>query len=158
LLLQMLLYFNAVFFPVWLLVVITLLILKIDILPNFYETIMVSLYACMSLVELTRIYLAYVGNLMEKVTELAAFWVLTVALQFPAIIFLSVYGPFLQKPVERCFNIILALFIITEIIVGAYCIKKMVDLMMIRFKLKQHSGLNNVLENKVYVNELFQND
>ena len=36
-----------------------------------------------TIIEITRLYLGYLGNLTEKVPELAGFWLLTVLLQLP---------------------------------------------------------------------------
>ena len=51
-----------------------------------YKFILVTLLVATTIIEITRLYLGYLGNLTEKVPELAGFWLLTVLLQFPMVI------------------------------------------------------------------------
>ncbi|NWU51981.1 TMM17 protein, partial [Dromas ardeola] len=59
--LQMMLYFNVYYFPVWF-----LLQLKYQLLPQHYQFLLVAAFLILSLAEGSRLYLGYVGNLQEK--------------------------------------------------------------------------------------------
>ncbi|NWR65457.1 TM17B protein, partial [Bucorvus abyssinicus] len=64
--LQMMLYFNAWFFPVWCLAEGTMLQVKYHLLPQHYQFLLVAAFIILSLAEGSRLYLGYVGNLQEK--------------------------------------------------------------------------------------------
>ncbi|NXL52128.1 TM17B protein, partial [Podilymbus podiceps] len=64
--LQMMLYFNACYFPVWCLAEGVMLQLKYHLLPRHYQFLLVAAFLILSLAEGSRLYLGYVGNLQEK--------------------------------------------------------------------------------------------
>ncbi|NWW94056.1 TM17B protein, partial [Rhynochetos jubatus] len=64
--LQMMLYFNGYYFPVWCLAEGMLLQLKYHLLPGHYQFLLVTACLIFSLAEGARLYLGYVGNLQEK--------------------------------------------------------------------------------------------
>nr|XP_033776521.1 transmembrane protein 17 isoform X2 [Geotrypetes seraphini] len=82
--LQMSLYFNVFYFPFWWVCYVTILQLKYSVLPDYYKFILVTILILVSLIEVIRLYLGYMGNLQEKVPELAGFWLLSVLLQLPS--------------------------------------------------------------------------
>lgn len=60
--------------------------------------------------------------------ELAGSWLLTILLQLPSILFLLFnYKATKSLPLELAMNIILAIFIACEIIIGAVALKAMVN-------------------------------
>uniref|UniRef100_A0A8D8PM25 Transmembrane protein 17 n=1 Tax=Cacopsylla melanoneura TaxID=428564 RepID=A0A8D8PM25_9HEMI len=65
--LQMSLYFNVIFCPVWLATIFFLLYLKYDQLSMLYRLINVTVLVLVSVIECLRLYLGYIGNLGEKV-------------------------------------------------------------------------------------------
>nr|XP_030123113.1 transmembrane protein 17 isoform X1 [Taeniopygia guttata] len=83
--LQMSLYFNVYFFPLWWLITVAILYMKYPALSDYYKFILVTIMILVSLTELIRLYLGYVGNLLEKVPELAGFWLLTLLPQLPVV-------------------------------------------------------------------------
>uniref|UniRef100_A0A8P4KCU4 Transmembrane protein 17 n=1 Tax=Dicentrarchus labrax TaxID=13489 RepID=A0A8P4KCU4_DICLA len=67
--LQMSLYFNMWFFPLWWISETTMLHLKYPALPDYYKFILVTVLIVMTLIEAIRLFLGYTGNLQEKVTH-----------------------------------------------------------------------------------------
>ncbi|XP_044119995.1 transmembrane protein 17 isoform X3 [Neovison vison] len=64
--LQMSLYFNTYFFPLWWISSIMMLQMKYSILPDYYKFIVVTVIILITLIEAIRLYLGYMGNLQEK--------------------------------------------------------------------------------------------
>ncbi|NXH78316.1 TMM17 protein, partial [Hydrobates tethys] len=64
--LQMMLYFNVYYFPVWCLAEGMMLQLKYHLLPRHYQFLLFAAFLILSLAEGSRLYLGYVGNLQEK--------------------------------------------------------------------------------------------
>ncbi|XP_065663945.1 transmembrane protein 17 isoform X4 [Hydra vulgaris] len=64
--LQMSLYFNCYFSPFWLLICVIVLILKFEKLNPYYQFILAVIYVVMGSLELLRLNLGYLGNLLEK--------------------------------------------------------------------------------------------
>ncbi|KAI3370793.1 hypothetical protein L3Q82_007327 [Scortum barcoo] len=112
--LQMSLYFNMWFFPLWWISETVMLHLKYPALPDYYKFILVTVLILMTLIEAIRLFLGYAGNLQEKVPELAGFWLLSILLQFPLILFQLFNEAILIQPLERGVHIVLAVFILTQ--------------------------------------------
>ena len=72
-----------VYFPFWLSVTIMVITLKYHLLNYLYKFVLVTILVAVIIIELVRLYLGYLGNLTEKVPELAGFWLLTILLQLP---------------------------------------------------------------------------
>ncbi|KAK3746275.1 hypothetical protein QZH41_016536, partial [Actinostola sp. cb2023] len=64
--LQMALYLNVHFSPFWFLTVFVMLAAKYQSLNFYYKFVLIAIYVVMAIVELTRLYLGYMGNLQEK--------------------------------------------------------------------------------------------
>ncbi|CAH2296021.1 transmembrane 17B-like [Pelobates cultripes] len=111
--LQMLLYFNSLFFPFWFMSEILILELKIIGL------------SILTLVECLRLYLGYIGNLYEKVPELAAFLLLTFMIQTPLILFLLTDEEVLILPLEYAVHAIYTVFLSMELVVSFFVLKVM---------------------------------
>ncbi|XP_025092218.1 transmembrane protein 17B-like [Pomacea canaliculata] len=142
--LQMLIYFNAFFSPLWLITCIVMLEAKFNFLSDLYRIVLISVYIAYSLVEIIRLYLGYVGNLMERVPELAGFWLLTVLLQLPLILLLLFNTDALLLPLERAIHIVKALFVVSEVIVGYFAIRIMVNYQVTKYHLQQFTALDEV--------------
>ncbi|XP_027029356.1 transmembrane protein 17B isoform X2 [Tachysurus fulvidraco] len=119
--LQMALFFNMCFFPLW----------------WISEVVMLQLKAI-------RLYLGYAGNLQEKVPELAGFWLLSLLLQFPLILFQLFNEAILIQPLERGVHIVLAVFILTEALSGFVALRAMVRHTESRFHLSQFNGIQEL--------------
>ncbi|CAN9498775.1 unnamed protein product [Ophioblennius macclurei] len=124
--LQMSLYFNMWFFPLWWISEVTMLQLKYHVVGEHYKFILVTILCLMTLIEAIRLYLGYTGNLQEKLPALAGFWLLTILLQFPLILFLLFNEAIVILPLERSVHIILTLFIVTQVFYGFAALRDIV--------------------------------
>ncbi|KFW93472.1 Transmembrane protein 17, partial [Phalacrocorax carbo] len=139
--LQMSLYFNVYFFPFWWLSTIITLYLKYPVLPDYYKFILVTIMILASLIEVIRLYLGYMGNLQEKVPELAGFWLLSLLLQFPIILFLLFSEGLKIQPLERAVHIVFALFLTFQVIAAFVTLKRMVNKLATHFHLNEFDQL-----------------
>ncbi|KAF6031733.1 TMEM17 [Bugula neritina] len=136
--LQMALYFNAFFFPMWIISSCVTYQAKYECLDALYKVVIISLIVMMSIVEIIRLYLGYLGNLTEKVPELAGSWLLTILLQFPSTLFLLFnYKATKNMPLEIAMNSVLAIFVVCEIIIGAVALRSMVNHQVSLFHIQQ---------------------
>ncbi|XP_042267078.1 transmembrane protein 17B [Thunnus albacares] len=135
--LQMSLFFNMWFFPLWWISETVMLHLKYPALPEYYKFILVTVLILMTLIEAIRLYLGYAGNLQEKVPELAGFWLLSILLQFPLILFQLFNEAILIQPLERGVHIVLAIFILTQALSGFVALRDMVRHTESQFHLRQ---------------------
>ncbi|XP_058264581.1 transmembrane protein 17B [Hemibagrus wyckioides] len=142
--LQMALFFNMCFFPLWWISEVVMLQLKYPALPDYYKFILITILILMTLIEVIRLYLGYAGNLQEKVPELAGFWLLSLLLQFPLILFQLFNEAILIQPLERGVHIVLALFILTEALSGFVALRAMVRHTESRFHLSQFNGIQEL--------------
>ncbi|XP_068925116.1 transmembrane protein 17 isoform X1 [Petaurus breviceps papuanus] len=134
--LQMSLYFNIYFFPFWWVCNIIMLQLKYPILPDYYKFILVTVVILITLIEAIRLYLGYMGNLQEKVPELAGFWLLSLLLQLPLILFLLFNEGLTIQPLERAVNIIFTIFLAFQVVVAFLALKKMANQLAAHFHLQ----------------------
>ncbi|NWS58165.1 TMM17 protein, partial [Chunga burmeisteri] len=139
--LQMSLYFNVYFFPFWWLSTVVMLHLKYLVLSDYYKFILVTIMILASLIEVIRLYLGYMGNLQEKVPELAGFWLLSLLLQLPIILFLLFNESLKTQPLERAVHIIFALFLTFQVIAAFVTLKRMVNRLATDFRLHEFSQL-----------------
>ncbi|XP_039300002.1 transmembrane protein 17-like [Nilaparvata lugens] len=126
--LQMSLYFNVVFFPVWLITTLLTLYLKIGCLSMLYQIIVLVVVTLAVLIELFRLYLGYRGNLCEMIPELAGFFMLTAMLQTPLQLFLLVggsgHGAVLRASVlERCVQTVQVCLLAVQLVSGCQALR-----------------------------------
>ncbi|XP_015280456.1 PREDICTED: transmembrane protein 17 [Gekko japonicus] len=143
--LQMALYFNLCFFPFWWVSSVVMLQLKYPVLPDYYKFILVTIMIISSLIEVIRLYLGYMGNLQEKVPELAGFWLLSLFLQLPLILFLLLNEGLRIQPLERAVHIVFVVFLVFQVVVAFLALKKMVNQLATRFRLREFDRLDNPL-------------
>jgi len=74
---------------------------------------------------------------VEQVPELAGFWLLTVLLQSPFVLFLLLNEATIITPLERAVTIILTAFILSEDIIGYVTIRAMVNSQVNKFHQQQ---------------------
>uniref|UniRef100_A0A8C6UMM4 Transmembrane protein 17 n=1 Tax=Neogobius melanostomus TaxID=47308 RepID=A0A8C6UMM4_9GOBI len=135
--LQMSLYFNMWFFPFWWICEIVMLNLKYSALPDYYKFILVTILIVMTCIEAIRLFLGYAGNLQEKVPELAGFWLLSILLQLPLILFQLFNEAILIQPLERGVHIVLSIFILTQALAGFIALRDLVRHTESQFHLRQ---------------------
>ncbi|XP_019908017.1 transmembrane protein 17A isoform X2 [Esox lucius] len=120
--LQMLLYFNVIYFPCWWASAVIMLDLKFYSLPVYYQALLVTGIVLLSVCEITRLYLGYIGNLKEKVPELAGFWLVSFLFQFPILLFFLTDEDIIILPLERAVYSIYLLFIILELLAAFFAL------------------------------------
>uniref|UniRef100_A0A0P6JEF2 Transmembrane protein 17 n=1 Tax=Heterocephalus glaber TaxID=10181 RepID=A0A0P6JEF2_HETGA len=140
--LQMSLYFNTYFFPLWWVGSILMLHVKYSFLPDYYKFIVITIIVLVTLIEAIRLYLGYMGNLQEKVPELAGFWLLSLLLQLPLILFLLLSEGLATLPLEKAMHIIFTIFLTFQVILAFYTLKKMVNQLAARFHLQDFDPLS----------------
>ncbi|XP_075440726.1 transmembrane protein 17 [Ascaphus truei] len=122
--LQMSLYFNTFYFPLWWICDFLLLQLKFPLLPDYYKFLLVTLLILMSVIELIRLYLGHSGNLQEKVPELAGFWLLSLLLQLPLLLFLLCDPGLEPLPLEVAAHGILTAFLLCQIPLSSLTLRR----------------------------------
>ncbi|GAB1597934.1 transmembrane protein 17B-like isoform X1 [Argonauta hians] len=137
---QMEIYFNAWFFPFWLVSAISALSVKFHTLIIVHKILLVAAHIMFTIIELIRLYLGYVGNLMERVPELAGSWLLTLLMQFPLILYL-LFNDAPTFPLEIAIHIVMFIFVLLEIFSGYFAIRTMINYQMTQFHLRQFSDL-----------------
>ena len=103
--LQVLLYLNVIYFPCWLSVILMVVSVKFHLLNYLYKFVLVTILVAVIVIEIVRLYLGYLGNLTEKVPELAGFWLLTILLQLPLQGFLLFNTDLILVPIGKRNNV-----------------------------------------------------
>ena len=135
----MCLFFNLCYFPFWLITSVVIAYVKFDHLNYLYQFILVTLLFFSTIIEIIRLYLGYLGNLTEKVPELAGFWLLTVLLQFPMQGFLLFNEDLVILPMERATNVIMVAILVVELTVGFIALRRITKHQAKKFHLHQLS-------------------
>ncbi|XP_030884061.1 transmembrane protein 17 isoform X2 [Leptonychotes weddellii] len=102
--LQMSLYFNTYFFPLW--------------------------------------WVSSIMMLQMKVPELAGFWLLSLLLQLPLILFLLFNEGLTNLPLEKAIHIIFTLFLTFQVVSAFLTLRKMVNQLATRFHLQDFDRLS----------------
>ncbi|CAL8262236.1 unnamed protein product [Boreogadus saida] len=135
--LQMLLYFNVLYFPCWWASAVAMLHLKLCLLPGYYQALLVTGVILLTAIEATRLYLGWVGNLTEQVPELAAFWLLSVSFQLPVLLFFLTDAAILILPLERAVHGVLLLLLLAQIACSFLALRAMTRKLTLLFHLRQ---------------------
>ncbi|KAM6318004.1 transmembrane protein 17B-like [Podargus strigoides] len=135
--LQMMLYFNVYYFPVWCLAEGMMLQLKYHLLPQHYQFLLVAAFLILSLAEGSRLYLGYVGNLQEKVPELAGFLLLSFLIQLPLLLFLLTDSRVIRLPLEIAVHSLLLTFLVAEMAAAFFALKTMTKQLVAQFYLQE---------------------
>ncbi|KAB1267330.1 Transmembrane protein 17 [Camelus dromedarius] len=113
-----------------------------SVLPDYYKFIVVTVIILVTLIEVIRLYLGYMGNLQEKVPELAGFWLLSLLLQLPLILFLLFNEGLTNLPLEKAVHIIFTTFLTFQVISAFLTMRKMVNQLATRFHLQDFDRLS----------------
>ncbi|KAG8597988.1 hypothetical protein GDO81_002450 [Engystomops pustulosus] len=141
--LQMTLYFNVFFFPIWFISEVIMLELKYHLLPGYYQFLLVTAVTILTVIESLRLYLGYIGNLHEKVPELAGFLLLTLLIQMPLILFLLTDEKIIILPLEFVVHTIYIIFLKTELFVSFFVLKVMTRQLATQFYLQWTDDLES---------------
>ncbi|KAH3876851.1 transmembrane protein 17B-like [Dreissena polymorpha] len=151
--LQMAIYFNSFFAPFWITVTIVGLEVKYDELNILYKITLIAVYITFTIIEVVRLYVGYTGNLMERVPELAGFWLLTLLIQFPLILLMLFNEDARILPFERAVNIVETCFVVFEIVCGYIAIRQMVNYQVTKFHLRQFTDLTDMTDNEYWLEQ-----
>ncbi|XP_072921847.1 transmembrane protein 17-like [Hemitrygon akajei] len=135
--LQMALYFNVIFFPFWWVSEVFMIHLKYNMLPGYYQWLLLAAIIIITVIESIRLCLGYMGNLEEKLPELAGFWLLSFVIQLPIILFLLTDESIIIVPLERGMNIIYSIFLVFELVLGFRALREMTNHLTKGFYLQQ---------------------
>ncbi|XP_014796852.1 PREDICTED: transmembrane protein 17B-like [Calidris pugnax] len=111
--------------------------LQYQLLPQHYQFLLVAAFLILSLVEGSRLYLGYVGNLQEKVPELAGFLLLSFLIQLPLLLFLLTDSHFIRLPLEMVVHSLLLAFLLAEMVAAFLALKTMTKQLVAQFHLQQ---------------------
>uniref|UniRef100_A0A3Q3VPN8 Transmembrane protein 17A n=1 Tax=Mola mola TaxID=94237 RepID=A0A3Q3VPN8_MOLML len=150
--LQMLLYFNMFYFPSWWFSEVFMLELKFYYLPGYYQALLVTGLILITVTEVVRLYLGYVGNLKERVPELAAFWLLSFMFQLPVLLFFLTDEGVIILPLERAVHSLYLFFLLAQILASLLALRTMTRKLTLLFRLRQfgkveslgHAGMSPV--------------
>lgn len=134
--LQMSLFYNVCFLPFWLICTGFLVALKFNSVELIYQILLVAILIAFSTLEISRLYLGFLGNLTEKVPELSGFWLLTL-IQLPVLCFYTFYPNFSSVPFEIALNLVLLVFLTAELVFGYGANKSLVKHQLQKFHLLQ---------------------
>uniref|UniRef100_A0A8C8VEL3 Transmembrane protein 17B n=1 Tax=Pelusios castaneus TaxID=367368 RepID=A0A8C8VEL3_9SAUR len=138
--LQMTLCFNVYYFPFWCLSEGIMLALKYSLLPGYYQFLLAAAFLILALAEGLRLYLGYIGNLQEKVPELAGFLLLSFLIQLPLLLFLLTDEHIIRLPLETAVHTVSLVFLASEITAAFFALKVMTTQLATQFYLKQFQG------------------
>ncbi|KAI3372596.1 hypothetical protein L3Q82_023067 [Scortum barcoo] len=150
--LQMLLYFNMFYFPCWWFSAVFMLEVKFYYLPGYYQALLITGMILLTVIEVVRLYLGYIGNLREKVPELAAFWLLSFMFQLPVLLFFLTDEGIIILPLERAVHSLYLAFLLAQILASFLALRTMTRKLTLLFHLRQfgkvegfrHAGMSPV--------------
>lgn len=92
-------------------------------LPSLYRIILILAFGSVTVIECLRLYIGYKGNLRERVSELAGFWLVTVLLQTPLQAFLLLSSGLQPSLLERIVQSIMCIFLLSQLIFGIMALR-----------------------------------
>ncbi|TNN49801.1 Transmembrane protein 17A [Liparis tanakae] len=121
-------------------------------LPGYYRALLITGMILLTLVEVVRLYLGYVGNLKEKVPELAAFWLLSFMFQLPVLLFFLTDEGIIILPLERAVHSLYLLLLLAQILASFLALRTMTRKLTLLFHMRQfgkveslqHAGMSPV--------------
>ncbi|XP_037536153.1 transmembrane protein 17A [Nematolebias whitei] len=135
--LQMLLYFNVFYFPCWWFSAVFMLEVKYYYLPGYYQALLITGLVLITIIEVIRLHLGYIGNLKEKVPELAAFWLLSFMFQLPVLLFFVTDEGIIILPLERAVHSIYLALLLAQILASFLALRTMTRKLTLLFYLRQ---------------------
>ncbi|XP_070992271.1 transmembrane protein 17A isoform X2 [Oncorhynchus clarkii lewisi] len=113
-------------------------------LPGYYQALLVTGVVLLTICEITRLYLGYIGNLKEKVPELAGFWLISFLFQLPILLFFLTDEDIIILPLERAVHSIYLLFILSELLASFFALRAMTRKLTLLFHLRQFGEVENL--------------
>ncbi|CAJ0573034.1 unnamed protein product, partial [Mesorhabditis spiculigera] len=132
--LQAFFHFNVYFAPILLIYSVSCLLLKYSLLSVTYQVLLVSVLIVYCTVECVRLLLGYYGNLGEKIPALSGFWISSLLVQLPLILFLLLDPDTRPLPIERAIYSIHLVFLVGELLTGFDAIRRISNYQMQNFQ------------------------
>ncbi|XP_022914654.1 transmembrane protein 17-like [Onthophagus taurus] len=146
--LQISLYFNVIFLPIWLIVITLFLYDQFNCFNELYKFIIITIIISLYSLEILRLYLGYEGNLRDKIPELAGFWMLSILLQLPLQSFL-LFNPYLKlKILEIIVQSVMFLLLLFEIFSGYFALKYTSKMQTVYFRISNINVTRNKAKNE----------
>jgi len=144
--LQVVIFFNAIFYPFWLASTMLMLVLKYNYLTTELQVVVLAAVVIFSFIEIIRLYLGYVGNITEKIPELAGFLLLTILPQAPLILVLLFFDSLIIMPLEYAVHSILVVMIVFQVIFALPTVKNIARRQATKSHLQQFVDLGRINE------------
>ncbi|XP_040540152.1 transmembrane protein 17B [Gallus gallus] len=112
-------------------------LLQYNLLPRYYQLLLLAAFLILTLAEGARLYLGYIGNLQEKVPELAGFLLLSLLIQLPLLLFLLTDHLTIRLPLELAVHSLLLAFLICEVVAAFLALRVMSRQLAAQFYLRQ---------------------
>ena len=110
---------------------------KYSLLNYLYKFVLVTVLVAVIIIEVVRLYLGYLGNLKERVPELAGFWLLTILLQLPLQAFLFFNTDLILVPVEQAAGSVMLVLVVAQLVAGLLALREITRQQAARFHLQQ---------------------
>ncbi|XP_017196227.1 transmembrane protein 17 isoform X2 [Oryctolagus cuniculus] len=136
--LQMSLYFNTYFFPLWWVSCIMMLQLKVSLRFSVCRGPFCAPLMLLHCPEME--WSQYFFK--PQVPELAGFWLLSLLLQLPLILFLLFNEGLTNLPLEKAIHIIFTIFLTFQVVSAFLTLRKMVNQLATRFHLQDFDRLS----------------
>eukprot|EP01047_Picozoa_sp_COSAG01_P001489 COSAG01_NODE_34_length_34978_cov_45.798475_16_plen_187_part_00 len=137
--LQMLLYYHVFFDLVWFGMYIALWSWKTDNLnyDHAFKLVSPTVFALWTIAEPPRILFGYIGNLKEKVPQMASFVLVTVILSLPCLAYFFFFEQN-KLPLDWAMHGIQFSFTVAELVVGRYALTLLIRAQRDRFAVQAH--------------------
>lgn len=86
-------------------------------------------------------YRTLIFSSLTQVPELAGFWLLTLILQFPLLLYLLIDSRAMPFPIERAVHIIFLSFLAFDVVGGYFALKRMTHHQVMKFHLQQFDDI-----------------
>ncbi|XP_072106347.1 transmembrane protein 17-like isoform X1 [Mobula birostris] len=106
-----------------------------EYLSTYYQITLIALILVMTLVEVVRLYLGYVGNLQEKVPQLAGSWLLTLLLQLPMLLFQLLTPHLWVLPAEWASSLLYLALLLSQALLALLALRRLASQLEARFRL-----------------------
>ena len=130
--------------------------IKYHLLNYLYKFVLVTILVAVIIIELVRLYLGYLGNLTEKVPELAGFWLLTILLQLPLQGFLLLNTDLILVPIDTAAGSVMMALILSELVTGFLALRNITRHQANKFHLQQFISSTDSVEG--FVNHGYQEE
>ena len=137
--LQMVLFYHIFFSIVWFCMYMALWSWKSDHMKygHAFQILSPTVFALWAIAELPRVLFGYIGNLKEKVPQMASFVLVTLILSLPCVAFFLFFDEN-KLPLDWALHGIQFSFSLTELVLGRYALTLLIRAQRDRFAVQAH--------------------